>query len=130
MGLRDRFRRKGRPAPRATVAGGLRDRLGKGGTKTVLDREGTDEDLDHLRRWSLSRRGVELFVEPETTATDTTVVAVAHDGEWSRRRVGSPRTAAALARELSLPIYDVHATGYPPRMREWTRNNPDRPRLT
>ena len=21
----------------------------------------------------------------------------------------------------SIPVYDVHATGYPPRMREWTR---------
>ena len=128
MGVLDRFRRGRRRAPKARASGSLRDRLGSGGTKTVLDREGTDADLDHLRSWVASRRGVELYVEPETTATDTTVVAVAHDGEWSRRRVGSPRTAQRLAQELSLPVYDVHATGYPPRMREWTRRS-TRPRL-
>ena len=32
--------------------------------------------------------GVEAFVEPKTTVTDLTVVLVAGDGEWTRRRAG------------------------------------------
>jgi hypothetical protein len=62
---------------------------------------------------------VEFFVEPETTATDTTVVAVAVDGEWTRRRVGTPRAAGRLARKSGVPIYDVTVTGYPQTMRDW-----------
>jgi len=49
------------------------------------------------------------------------VVLIASDGEWTRRKVGSPEQAAKLAAKLGIPIYDVAAVGYPPRMREWTR---------
>jgi hypothetical protein len=64
---------------------------------------------------------VEAYVEPRTAVTDTTVAFVAHDGEWTRRRVEDERAAAELGKRLGIPVYDVHATGYPPRMREWTR---------
>ncbi|WP_019631054.1 hypothetical protein [Actinomadura atramentaria] len=105
----------------------FRDRFGLrrhgGARRNTLDREATDADLDALVAFARSRRGVEFFVEPETFATDTTAVAVAHDGEWTRRRVGSPRVIARLAHELSLPVYDVHAVGYPPRMRAWNERN-------
>ncbi|HET9899540.1 MAG TPA: oxidoreductase, partial [Actinomycetes bacterium] len=55
------------------------------GTLRTADRA----DADHLSEFARSRRGVEAFVEPRTTVTDTTVVLVAHDGEWTRRRVAS-----------------------------------------
>ncbi len=55
-----------------------------------FDREATDQDIEALIEFAKSRVGVEFYVEPETFATDTTAVAVAHDGEWTRRRVGSP----------------------------------------
>ena len=74
----------------------------------------------HLVAFATSRRGVEGFVEPETPQTPTTLVLVASDGEWTRRRVASPRAAADLGRRLGLPVYDVAAVGYPARMREWT----------
>ena len=77
--------------------------------------------LAHLEQFTSSRRGVEAFVEPATTVTQLTIVLVAVDGEWTRRRIGSERDAMDLGRRLGIPIYDVHATGYPPRMREWTR---------
>lgn len=93
-----------------------------------LDRQATPDDLEHLRRFTRSRTGVEFFVEPETTATDTTVVAVAHDGEWTRRRVGSPEVARRLARELGVPVYEAQVVGYPPRMREWNRLTKERRR--
>src|SRR5689334_22190849 len=99
MGLLDRLSRKGRPG-------------------TV--RSAVDADLDHLASFAGSRRGVEGFVEPETLNTATTLVLVAGDGEWTRRRVDSPKAAFSLGHRLGIPIYDVAATGYPPRMREWT----------
>lgn len=86
-----------------------------------MDREATPEDLRALREFAQTRTGVELYVEPETMVTDTTVVAVASDGEWTRRRAGSPDRARRLARDLRIPIYDVQIVGYPPRMRAYTK---------
>lgn len=93
--------------------------IGAGGIRTTLDREGTPADLAHLREFATTRVGVEFYVEPETTATDTTAVAVASDGEWTRRRVGSPRAIGKLARELRLPVYEAAVVGYPKRMRDY-----------
>lgn len=98
MGLRDRFRR---------------DRPG-----TL--RTGRSEELDHLGAWAQARRGVEGFVEPETATTATTLVLVAGDGEWTRRRVPSPKAAFRWGADQAIPVYDVAAVGYPARMREWT----------
>lgn len=102
--------RRSRPKRGGTGAGGLR---------TTLDREATPADLAHLREFASTRVGVEFYVEPETTATDTTAVAVAADGEWTRRRVGSPAAIGKLARDLRLPVYEAAVIGYPKRMREW-----------
>lgn len=97
---------------------------------TTLDREATREDLDALAAFVRSRGGapggVELYVEPETTATDTTAVAVAGDGEWMRRRVGSPRVITRLAAQLGVPCYDAARRGYPQRMRDWNAAHPER----
>ena len=100
MGLRDRLR-------------GRRDRPG-----TV--RPAQSADLDHLQEWTGSRRGVEGFVEPQTSTTATTLVLVAGDGEWTRRRVDSPKAAFGFGQKVGIPVYDVAAVGYPARMREWT----------
>lgn len=108
----------------------FRDRFGirkhRGSSVTKLDREATDADIEALIAFARSRRGVEFFVEPETFATDTTAVAVAHDGEWTRRRVGAPEVIAKVARDLGAPVYDVQIVGYPPRMRAWNARNRDR----
>src|SRR3954454_9298986 len=106
MGLFSRWRR-----------GGGRD--GGDGRRQVLDREATSADLDHLRAFAKTREGVAFCVEPETTATDTTVVAVAFDGEWTRRRVGTPKAAEKLARSCKVACHDVTVTRYPPEMRRW-----------
>jgi hypothetical protein len=89
------------------------------------DRPG-DDVAAHLTGFATSRRGVEGFVEPETLQTPTTLVLVATDGEWTRRRIGSPRAAYDLCSRLGVPVYDVAAVGYPPRMREWTTRHKDR----
>ncbi|MEJ2887411.1 hypothetical protein [Actinomycetospora aeridis] len=108
MGLFSRWRRGG-------GSGGV----GGEGVRQVLDREAGPADLDHLKAFAKSREGVAFYIEPETTATDTTVVAVAFDGEWTRRRVGSPRAAQKLARSVKVACHDVTVTGYPPEMRRW-----------
>lgn len=85
---------------------------GRGGSRDA-DRAA----LDHLEQFVRSRYGVEAFVEPRTTVTETTVLLVAHDGEWTRRRVAGPDAAAKFAARLSIPVYDVNLVGYPQRMR-------------
>jgi hypothetical protein len=74
---------------------------------------------EHLEAFVSSKRGVEAFVEPPTNVTATTVVLIAHDGEWTRRAVASRDAAFELPRALGIPVYDVNQTGYPSRMREW-----------
>jgi hypothetical protein len=85
-----------------------------------LDRAGGTDDLAHLESFARSRRGVEAYLEPRTAVTSTTVVLVAHDGEWTRRRVPSPDAARALGSRLAIPVYEAAVVGYPQRMRDWT----------
>lgn len=93
------------------------------GRATLFDREATPGDLADLRAFTVKRSGVELYLEPETTATDTTVVAVDRDGAWIRRRIGTPKIATRLARSLNIPLYDAAVLGYPRRMRDWNRTH-------
>jgi hypothetical protein len=105
---------------------GIRRSRKSGPRVAKLDREANDADIEALIAFARSRVGVEFYVEPETFATDTTAVAIAHDGEWTRRRVGSPQVIKKVARDLGLPAYDVQLTGYPARMRAWNERNRDR----
>ena len=98
----------------------LRDRLPGRKSRPGTPRTAGSADLDHLESWSQTRRGVEGFVEPQTATTATTLVLVAADGEWTRRRVESPKAAFGFGQKTGIPVYDVAAVGYPPRMREWT----------
>jgi hypothetical protein len=82
-------------------------------------RAASQADLSHLEQFARSRRGVEALIEPRTTVTETTVILIAHDGEWTRRRVGSPDDARRLGHRLSIPVYDVALVGYPQRMRDY-----------
>jgi hypothetical protein len=97
----------------------FRIRRTRGGKVASMDREATADDLDALREFARTRTGVEFYVEPETMVTDTTAVAIAADGEWTRRRVGSPRVIQQVAKQLGLPVYDVQIVGYPERMRAY-----------
>ena len=97
----------------------FRIRRTRGGRVASMDREATADDLDALREFARTRTGVEFYVEPETMVTDTTAVAIAADGEWTRRRVGSPQVIRQVAKQLGLPVYDVQIVGYPERMRAY-----------
>jgi hypothetical protein len=83
------------------------------------DRPATRQDLEHLEQFVRTRRGVEAFIEPRTTVTETTLLLIAHDGEWTRRRVEGPEAARRFAHRLAIPVYDVALVGYPKRMREY-----------
>lgn len=86
-------------------------------------------DLDHLENFVRTRRGVEAFIEPQTTVTETTVMLIADDGEWTRRRIDSPENARRFAHRLAIPIYDVALVGYPQRMRDYNERRKRRPEL-
>jgi hypothetical protein len=83
-------------------------------------RTANSADQDHLLSFLKERNGVEAYLEPRTTVTDTTVVLVADSGEWTRRRVESESAAHSFARKHAIPIYDAGRVGYPQRMRDWT----------
>ena len=116
---RRRERRHGavRPAARRGVARAADGTTGRRGT---LDRGSQRADLTHLEQFVATRRGVEGYVEPRTAVTETTIVLVAADGEWTRRRIDGPDVARKLSRDLSIPVYDAQVTGYPQRMRDWS----------
>lgn len=112
MGLFDRFRSRGKVRrPSGDVS--------RTGSTTVRAADRTD--LAHLETWIGARRGVEGFVEPRTAVSDVTLLLVAHDGEWTRRRVPSAKWAHEFANQHHVPSYDAAVVGIPTRMREWNR---------
>lgn len=112
MSWLDRLRLRRRPG-RGRAAG---DRRSAG----RLDRYDFDESAARLREFAATRQGVEGYVEPATPVTGPTMVFVARDGEWTRRRVPSAAAAHHLANSLGVPSYETRAVGYPQRMRDWT----------
>lgn len=83
------------------------------------------QDEKHLAQFAGSRRGVEGFVEPRTAVSDVTIILVAHDGEWTRRRVPSVDWAHNFANKQGIPSYDAAVVGYPARMRAYNRRQKD-----
>lgn len=108
MGLLDRFRRREGAARRTND-----------GPTTV--RAAGSADTEHLREWATQRRGVEGFVEPRTAVSDVTLLLVAHDGEWTRRRVPSVQWAHDFANKHGIPSYDAAVVGIPQRMRDYNK---------
>lgn len=88
------------------------------GPQMEIDRKAVEQ---HLRSFVESRLGVEAYVEPATSVTTTTIVLIAWDGEWTRRAVRSPKEGFEISRRLGIPAFDVNQTGYPNRMREWSK---------
>jgi hypothetical protein len=112
MGLLDRFRRRGRMRRPA------RDAARTGSTRV---RASDSTDVSHLTTFVTSRRGVEGFVEPRTADSDVTLLLVAHDGEWTRRRVPSVQWAHKFCNTYQVPSYDAAVVGIPQRMRDYNR---------
>lgn len=73
-----------------------------------------------------SRHGVEAFLEPKTALYSTTMLLIAHDGEYLRRPIGDAKQAAAFCDRHEIPLYDARKVGYPRRMRDYERGDPPR----
>ena len=110
MGMFDRFRRRRR------VSRPARDAARTGST-TV--RASDSADVRHLETFVSTKQGVEGFVEPRTAVSDVTLLLVAHDGEWTRRRVPSVKWAHDFANRHQVPSYDAAVVGVPQRMRDY-----------
>ncbi len=76
-------------------------------------------DVAHLESFIEARKGVEGFVEPRTAVSEVTLLLVAHDGEWTRRRVPSVRWAHEFCNDRHVPSYDAAVVGVPQRMRDY-----------
>ncbi|CAM3119221.1 Oxidoreductase [Stackebrandtia soli] len=85
----------------------------------TFDRAAHAMDTSHLEEFHATRHGVEAYVEPRTNVTETTVMFIAHDGEWTRRRVDGVEAAFRLGARLRIPVYEVAKVGYPQRMRDY-----------
>jgi hypothetical protein len=90
------------------------------GGAVVSDRNASRADLDALRAFAESRTGVEAYIEPKTSVTQTTLLLVAADGESIRRRIASAQAAHDFARKkLQIPVYDANLVGIPTRKRDY-----------
>jgi hypothetical protein len=114
MSWMDRFRSRSRQRTSAPA----RDAARTGSTR-VRASDGVDQD--HLQQFVQSRKGVEGFVEPRTAVSDVTLLLVAHDGEWTRRRVPSVEWAHKFCNRFQVPSYDAAVVGIPQRMRDYNR---------
>ncbi|WP_323790939.1 hypothetical protein [Nocardioides sp.] len=112
MGFLDRFRR----GSRTKMSGPARDGHRTGST-TVRASDKVDEQ--HLREFVEAKRGVEGFVEPRTAVSEVTLLLVAFDGEWTRRRVPSINWAHDFCNKHRVPSYDAGLVGIPQRMRDY-----------
>ena len=82
-------------------------------TGSTRVRASDDGDQQHLHEFVATRRGVEGFVEPRTAVSDVTLLLVAHDGEWTRRRVPSVEWAHDFANRTGVPSYDAARGRHP-----------------
>ncbi|WP_372735569.1 hypothetical protein [Nocardioides sp.] len=114
MSWKDRFRR----TPGNKTSKPSRDGFRTGSTRV---RAADSFDQSHLHEWVAQRRGVEGFVEPRTAVSDVTLLLVAHDGEWTRRRVASVEWAHKFCNTHQIPSYDAAVVGIPQRMRDFNR---------
>ncbi|MBE1469374.1 S1 family peptidase [Kibdelosporangium phytohabitans] len=78
-----------------------------------------DEDLEYLEQWALQRSGVEAYFEPGTATIVATVMLIAGDGEWTRRKIGSLEGTFRFGNQHGIPVYEVFRTGYPQRKRDY-----------
>lgn len=94
-------------------------RLGRRKRKPDLDKEVADAAVDHLTDFIDTRYGVEAWVEEATASSEPTLLLVAVDGEWTRRRVKTSEWAFKFARKHKIPAYQAGIVSYPQRMRDY-----------
>lgn len=86
----------------------------------------SNEDEQHLVQFASTREGVEGFVEPRTAVSDVTLLLVAWDGEYTRRRVPSADWAYSFCKRRGIKAYEAGVVGIPQRMRDYIKRQKER----
>jgi len=95
-------------------------------TGSTRVRASSGEDEQWLVEFASTREGVEGFVEPRTAVSDVTLLLVAWDGEFTRRRVPSAEWAYTFCRRRGITAYEAGVVGIPTRMREYIKRQKQR----
>jgi hypothetical protein len=105
-GRRDRYKRPSGDAAR---------------TGSTRVRAASNEDEQHLENFVSTREGVEGYVEPRTAVNDVTLLLVAWDGEYTRRRVPSDDWAYKFCKRHGIRAYEAGVVGIPQHMRDYIK---------
>ena len=97
---------------------GIFDRFRRGGVR-MRRPSGDSARTGSTTVRASDRADVEGFVEPRTAVSDVTLLLVAIDGEWTRRRVPSVKWAHDFCNDHRVPSYDAAVVGIPQRMRDY-----------
>jgi hypothetical protein len=95
-------------------------------TGSTRVRASSDLDERHLEDFLSTREGVEGWVEPRTAVSDVTLLLVAWDGEFTRRRVPSADWAYRFCQRHGVRAYEAGVVGIPQRMREYIKRQKER----
>jgi hypothetical protein len=90
-------------------------------TGSTRVRASSGEDEQHLVDFASTREGVEGWVEPRTAVSDVTLLLVAWDGEYTRRRVPSAEWAYSFCQRRGIRAYEAGVVGIPQRMRDYIK---------
>jgi hypothetical protein len=90
-------------------------------TGSTRVRAASNEDEQHLENFVSTREGVEGYVEPRTAVNDVTLLLVAWDGEYTRRRVPSDDWAYKFCKRHGIRAYEAGVVGIPQHMRDYIK---------
>ena len=77
--------------------------------------------LQELDEFVAERKGIEGFIEPQTSTSPTTLLLVDREGDHLRAPVREPDDAVAFCERHGIPVYDAQVIGYPQRMRDFEK---------
>lgn len=77
--------------------------------------------LRELETFIAERKGIEGFIEPQTSTSSTTLLLVDRNGDHRRAPVRGPEDAVSFCERVGIPVYDAQVIGYPKRMKDFER---------
>lgn len=82
--------------------------------------------LTELEEFAATHKGLEGFIEPQTSTSPVTLLLVDRYGEHMRAPVREPEDAVTFCERLAIPVYDAKVIGYPKRMRDYDKKTRER----
>ena len=120
----DNFPEPDRPRRRFGLFRSRAEKRGKAGRGRGRAAKPDAGIVKSIEEFLATRVGVEAYVEPETPTNPLSVVFVAADGEWIRKRIPDAAWLSKVSKAARMPVYEVARVGYPRRMREYRRRPP------